>query len=862
MRVSPIRVFRPTDAAETASLDAQQSVVREIGYHPDRPLVRIADGSSMYYTYRFTPGRARIAWLLMHLNTQFRVSVSTNGTRFAVVSTYRDHERYGSRVFIDLTPHLASSARVWVRFQDDHPEDGWGALLSQLELYSAGAGTLSRLDLSQHWIADRLQTARPEQRTTGIARFVRVFTAPACWTGHSLGLSIPAIQGDLVQAALNGRKLTPLQSFTGGMEADITSIIQPGKKNRLEVSVKGRDGWAALGTPVRIGLSVPARAAPARITVGQRQTPLLMQFAPYTPERMHAIAGNYMQCLFDPRWNLLSFDDSEDPSVHFVHDSSRSLVALADESRLTPVTRLELARRLYRGVVSARLPGDDYLFAFKHDRRPIDIRPLRDRPALTLTHKLDEVLPVAAIQPAWRQSNGDWASTETMTSGEAHPVLGGVRKRYFWKVNGHRAEVQAQHWPGDDGRLSALTFRFTGTGPVRIQINELLRDGHWFRPGSWGPEFLVLPDGVEHRVVGTDPLVLPADRYLLIRGDNGSDPPGPLEMTFSRAVAITWDVPPIRLIGIPDASPSADRRFWAEVALEYDAPMSVTLRLAPFIGYPRSLQAVHRLMRQASSTGRFAVNGLDPTWTTNCNGIGPDGLAAAAWLFRRYNAPEAAEAEEMAVAAMHATWQRDREGQRTHEVYNLINGLCWLHRLGHTEFDPYLRTLADRAADAQLPDGSWMWCDFQLRLMVSLLRAWEVLSEPRWMDAVRRGLTTLSYRDNTLFWKGKPEYYGDFSGALTLAIYGFLGDRQNAQQALDARDAYIDDRGFSACSDLSPYVLGIGARGLSLKQSPRLTLKLNEFAWYDEVQVERRQDPTAYWVNPYHPAHTRRSRRR
>ncbi len=848
------RVIRPADADEASCLVDQQSVIREIGYHPDRPLIRIADGPSMYFTYRFSPGRSRMAWLLMHLGTQFRLSASTDGKRFTALSTYREHERYGSRVFVDLTPCLDSHGEVWVKFQDDHPEDGWGALLSQLELHVAGAGSVSRLDLSTRWLVDHRHANHPQYRTYGTARFEKVFTAPACWAGHTVRLAIPMVHGEIRQASLNGRRLTLQQAPLGGVEADITRAIRLSKTNRLEVSVRGQDGLAAMGTPIRVGLAVPACAAPATVTLAKQQTPLMRRFAPYTPERMHTIAGNYMQCLFDPRWNLLSFDDTEDPSVHFVHDSSRGLVALADESRLTPVTRLELARRLYRGVVSARLPGDEWLFAFKHDRRPIDIRPMPDQPAVTLTHKLDEVLPVASIRPAWPGTDGEWITASSMKAGEATTADGAVQRQYIWTANGQHTEAQARHWPGDDGRLSALTFRFSGTGPVRILIDELLRDGHWFRPGSWGPEFLVQPDRTELGVGGAEPVAVAAGRYLLIRGDNGSDPPAPLEMTMSRAVGITWDIPPSRIIGIPDRSLGSERRFWTGVALEYQAPIVVTVRVAPFIGYPRPLQTVHELMRQAASSGRFRTNGLDPTWTTNSCGIGPDGLAAAAWLFRQHAAREADEAEQMAVAAMRATWQRDQDGQRTHEVYNLINGLCWLHRLGHTEFDPYLRELADRAADAQLPDGSWTWCDFQLRLMVSLLRAWEVLGEPRWMDAVQRGLTTLSYHDNTLFWKGKPEYYGDFSGALTLAIFGFLGDRKRAQQALDARQAYIDDRGFSACSDLSPYVLGIGARGLRLKQAPRLNLGLNEFAWYDKTRVQKRLSPTSYWVNPYHPA--------
>ena len=74
-----------------------------------------------------------------------------------------------------------------------------------------------------------------------------------------------------------------------------------------------------------------------------------------------------------------------------------------------------------------------------------------------------------------------------------------------------------------------------------------------------------------------------------------------------------------------------------------------------------------------------------------------------------------------------------------------------------------------------------------------------------------------------------------------------------AQKALDARFRYIDDRGFVACSDLNPYMLGLAAKGLGMPVEPKQVLGLTDFLLYDFKGVRKQNMPTSYIVNLHHP---------
>lgn len=429
----------PGTPAEKEFLIEDHSALREIGYDPLRPFTRVADGQTMYYTYRFQPGREHAAYLLVTVGSQFLISVSDDeGAHYQPVADMNQCERMGSRIFVDLTPFLHRSDSVRVRFEDRYKEDGWGALTSEILYYHGQETGPARLALDQGWQADgRVYTPGARLSGTHNTLFRTSFNAPDGWAGADLAIYLSGVTGSPRFLRVNGTPLGLRRTWDRGWWATLPgSLVKSKTVNWLEVGVVPHEGKLGLWTPVRVGLRLPACAVAIEKRCGPESWRPVRQFEPYTPEKMNFLAGNFLQSLYDSRYDLLAFAPDERMSLHFVHDTLRSLAALAEEERYTGVARLELARRLYQGCRRAVLPGGEFLFAYKHDRRPVEIRPLPETSCLTLVHKLDEARTVAAIGVTLPGSSAGVASSYVDTPPTA--MEGGTEFTRTWRFGSVR----------------------------------------------------------------------------------------------------------------------------------------------------------------------------------------------------------------------------------------------------------------------------------------------------------------------------------------------------------------------------------------------------------------------------------------
>ncbi len=448
-----------------------------------------------------------------------------------------------------------------------------------------------------------------------------------------------------------------------------------------------------------------------------------------------------------------------------------------------------------------------------------------------------------------KSAAGDWQALTAFTDSPLIRADKGWSFTRTWTGSGRTISAHCSYLPGDADTAPSFAFDLDGKGPVRVQIGGLNRENNWFVPGCWGPEAVVLPDGSETWAPERElSYAAPAFRYLLIRGGNSG------QYTFCRAMLLLWDRGP-DLLSAPTIAGGPKGRLFSDVMLDYrnDAASTVRLSVVPFDGYPPSLKTPRAIADNLLRTGHMGTGVFDPVTTATSSGLGPGEMAAAAWLFRKYHAPEAAEADDLAVMSMRAMVDLDTAGTTNIQLFYLINGCEYMHLLGHTEYDRWARTWADRIVSMQNPDGSWAWLNFQLRNMIALLRAYDLLGDRRYLDAYDRGAATLTYRDGNLYWKGSLDQGDDFEGATPFACFGHTARLDLAREAIDARLNYIDDRGFFACSDLNPYMLGFSAKGLGLRTGPKLILGLTDFARYDASVIEKLAFPTAYVVNPHHP---------
>lgn len=840
----------PGTASEKQYLIDDHSVLREIGYDPLRPYVRVADGESMSFSYRFSPGRKTAAYLLISVGSRFVISVADDsGSNYHEVSDVNSCERVGSRVFVDLTPFLRDNDAVRVKFESLYKNEGWGAILSDVLYFHEPSTTIARISLTDGWTTSQGKYATGSEMTS--ARPVTLnksFRCPTGWTrGRDIAFYLSEITGSVVSLSCNNHPLKLRRTPDLGYWANVASdSLNAAAENVLSISLLPSNGKVSLWAPVRIGMRLAACAAPAEKKSGANTWLPTHQRAPYTPDKMNYLAGNFMQSLYDSRYDLLTFVPDERMPIHFVHDTLRSLTSLVLEDQYTGIARLELVRKLYAGCKHAILPGGEMLFAFKHDRRPVDIRPLADSPALTLNHKLDNPRAVVAISVKLPSNKAavQFLDTPTILSS------GNTTFTRTWMFGGDRkVKVVAAFGPGDADMPPSFEFDLDGKGPIQIELGRLADKDMWFIPGSWGPEAAILQGGKTMMARDTALSINhPSEKYLFIRGGNSGN------YTFCRAVMAMWDVNPDKITSTSIAG-GRYGKLYSSIGLEYqnDHPGKVRLIVFPFDGFPETLKAPQILAENILKTGKFGLGIFDPVATSTSNGLGPEAMAAAAWMFHKHGTPEAAEAEAFALQCMRAYTTLDMAGTHTEQLYYLINACRFLAELGHPEYLPWVKTWADRILEMQQQDGTFAWLNFQFRCMAALLKADEITGDHRYRAAFDKALATISYRDNKLFWKGSVQQEEDFAGALPFALYGHLGLRELAQASLDARSGFIDDRGFQACSDLNPYMLGFSAAGLLKPLNHPLILGLKDFVQNVNGQFVATRFPSAYVVNPYHP---------
>lgn len=836
-------VILPGSPEEKQYLADDASALLEIGYDALLPYKRVAQ-NAMYYTYRFSPGRGRMAYLLLGIESQFLILISTDeGKSYTQVSAMETNEMSGSRVLIDLTPYLRDTGTVLLRFEDRFKEDSWGPILQEMLFYDEGPGNSARMILDSGWTVD----GKPYQSGTtvgskGETTFSCEFTAPTEWAAHDTAVYLGETVGKLTSAKLNGSSLSLRRSWDWGWWSPVHGELRSGT-NRLEITVAAEDGKAGIVGPARVGLTIPACAAPSGYRLDDRTWERNRRYAPYTPAKMNFLAGNFIQSVYDDRYGLLAFMPRERMPIQFVEESLRVLTQLADEDRYTPVVRLEFARRLYHGCKRAILPGGERIFAVKRDGRPIDIRPIQGAPFLTMISKFDSARRLASFGIDVPAGDGSWSTCETFTDTPVTREQAGGSFTRTWSAGGRSIPVPASYPPGDSDRAPTMEIKLDGRSPVRLHVGKMDQQDMWFIPGSYGPESVLLPDGSAVWAQSREFDVRnPGFHYLMVRGGG----------SISRSLLLAWNKQPVRVV-TQRANGGRYGRLYSDISLEFDSPAPTTVRVTilPFDGYPASMRTPRAVAENIVRTGRLGCNGFEPSYGCTSLSIGPNGMAAAAYLFTKYKLPEADEARKLAVACMDAAVDIEMHGNQTPRLNHLIAGVQYLHLLGHKEYDVWARKWADRLVQGQAKDGSWPWLDYQWLCMIGMLRAHDITGDAKYMDAYRRALATIEYRDSALYWKGKPVNDDGFGGATAFAGSGYMGDMKMAADALRFNSHFIDDTAFGC--DLNPYMLGLSARGLRLKKQPKLVLGIDEFAEYTGTVVQKLDRPTAYIVNPNHP---------
>ena len=845
---------------EKEFLILEHSALHETGVTPDLPFIRIADGETMYYIYKFAPGKGNIAYLQLWIRTQFLASVSTDQENWTKVSDMDENETIGRRVLIDLTPFLKDSDVVFVKFEDKYKQDGWGSLLYQILYFTEnGKADVSRKEITNWVVNNKAIKAGESVNSKEDVVFNATMDVPAGWEKTENAIYLPKVLGNVKEVYVNENKIELGKTWDLGLWANISKSLEYGNVNKISVIVSPENEKAGIYAPARIGVMNTACAAPTEKTIDGNAIVTKRTQAPYTYDKLNYIAGNYTNYLFDDRYNLLAFEAAEKMDTHYLHDTSRNICALAEEERFTPVVRLELAKKLYEGIKGGILPGGEYMLSFKHDKRPLDIRAYdKEADKLTMVHKMDLWLYVATVGISAEDNSGQMKTVEDISDTKVVENNGAFTFSRTWESSDRSITSFNQYYHGGMDTPPAFNFQMDGKGKTAIDIGSFNETGFWFTPGTWGPEAIVFPNGKSIKAVDGFDITNPDFDYMFIRGGNGLDITDKPDYSGANAIMIMWDKKPDRIYA--DIAFGEDKGRWGalitDLHLVYgEETKNVKVNIVPFMGMPESMKTPIAISENIKNTGKYGMGFYDAHVSCLLNGVGADGFAAAAYLLKKYNDSAAKEAEELAVNVMKAFIELDKNGTRTQELYYPIKAVTYLDLIGHSEFNSWAKEWADRCVAAQKEDGSWIWLNWQLRIMSGLLHAYELLGDEKYLESVKKGMETLSYDENTdLVWQGEVDYYNDFSGALTINLFGYFGDLKNSQKTIDSRLRYIDDGGYSACSDLNPYMLGLSAKGMNLKTSEKkIILGLKDSVIYDKDRIVTGIEPTAVFVNPHHP---------
>ncbi|MHB1457940.1 MAG: hypothetical protein ACYC0V_13605, partial [Armatimonadota bacterium] len=100
---------------------------------------------------------------------------------------------------------------------------------------------------------------------------------------------------------------------------------------------------------------------------------LRRDLAPYDIPEVNYLGMNYCENLLDMRTNIVSYTHMGFDSIasdawhlHFPDDTARLLEGVAWEADFSPVARIEFARRIAKGLISAHVPGTKGYYFFRH----------------------------------------------------------------------------------------------------------------------------------------------------------------------------------------------------------------------------------------------------------------------------------------------------------------------------------------------------------------------------------------------------------------------------------------------------------------------------------------------------------------
>jgi hypothetical protein len=606
---------------------------------------------------------------------------------------------------------------------------------------------------------------------------------------------------------------------------------------------------------------------------------------PYDLVKLNVLGINYCENLLDMRLNItsythLGFDSpsSDAWNLQFPDDSARFLEGLAWEDEYSPVVRLETARRIVKGLLTARIPGVETESYFRHRTGGKtflifdDIKGKDGR--LLLSMWGDEV--TGSVKVGFRvRKAGAWADMSAFhfpeKSGdplEAHDARDANGGRFWnespmtlhrkYTSDGSSVDFTGRYWMSDENKPIEFGFTATGAESVQVVVGEpgapipLLGDYHI-------PTTVHLPDRkTTYRSDRDGDVTLPHPDYgYLILSK-----PGAWGATgYSTALLVMWEGSPEQVEVIAD-------KGYGEVRVTY-AGATGKVWLNPYNWLDdRDMEDIFRSAEQFLNQGTMPQNGFPTQQLLNAI---PAGLAAGAYLLTRYRDPFALTARINAMRAVDRLFAAEEDGKKLARVFFTVKAAAWMVKcakeLKDTALDAHYTAFVERAMHRMCTpefgyDGTgWAggWDHFNSAKACRL--AYDATGNEEYLHTFERALTVYSIDEHGIYRYGKkmdaPGGFDTYSGSLPLAVWGNAGkldwvsllinlDVPNGwnNPTVPVKDTWNDaGAGPWAQDDANPEYVGFSLRGVKIPGTKKYILPTGVFPDYNasgEVKITRK----------------------
>lgn len=605
---------------------------------------------------------------------------------------------------------------------------------------------------------------------------------------------------------------------------------------------------------------------------------LRRELAPYDIAEVNYLGMNYCENLLDMRNNIVSYThmgfdsvNSDAWHLHFPDDTARLLEGIAWEADFSPVARIELARRIAKGLISAHVPGTKGYYFFRQ----------RSGGKSELT--FDDVTPKAegrVMLSTWgdaiggevkvgfrAETNNQWYEINQFKykdnpekwgdPGTARSAVNWNKSPYTFKrsfsLNGKNIDFTGKYWMSDEDMPLQYEYTSKDVDTLQIVIGEPDRPMPLLALGDANmPGIINLPDrktSFESDKTGDKVIANPDFNYLILSKKYPWAAPG-----FLSSVLVMWD-------GKPDKIEALAKNGFGEIRISYSRTNDKTggkVWLFPFpIVNPDDMEHIYRNAESFFANGKLIHNGFPPQQAFNAL---PSGLAAGAYILSKYNDPMAPTIRAHAINAVDETFEAEIAGRNLIRVFFPVRSAAWMIKtakvMGDQQMvDKYTKYLAIAmkrmlSTDVGYDGKGWPggWDHFNSTKAAWL--AYDATGNQSYLDAFNRALTVYTIDKDGIYRYGNkmpgPGGFDTYFGSMPMGVWGVAGKIDWANQLLDlnvpcetgskimAKELWHDDgNGPWSQDDANPEYVGLSLKGLNIPQGTKHLIPVGSFPIYD-----------------------------